>query len=276
MLVLFAAAAAVMALIGFAVWSVRTRRAHQHNLDQARRELGEQIRGVAQMVFDLHDQVAISASDDLELRYDEASVEFNDLEVELAAVGSGADMAALNDRVDRLRWRLEWIEARLEGRPAPPEPRTGSMIIGEERVASSRETVRARQGTCFFDPDHRPGTVPASIDAGSVEMEVLFCRECARTVEDGDIPEPRLLQAGSRRVPAARASLGFGGLGLEVPDRFRIVSRDSGRPISVDWSAWPSPAPSSARSEQLPRRSRRASRSDARRKQRSRQSRQAR
>lgn len=250
-----AGAGAVVVAIVFAVWTLQNQRSHARNLEGARHELGEQIRGVAQMVFDLNDEVAVSRSADIEARYDEASVEFTELESQLTACDSGPDMAALNDRVDLLRWRLEWIEAHIEGRPAPPEPRSGSIVVGDERVTSTRPTIRARQGTCFFDPDHRPGTVPAVVDAGSVEIEVLFCRECARSVEDGDVPEPRLLQAGSRRVPAARAPLEYGGLGLEVPDRFRIVNRDAGRPLSADWSAYPSPA--LARSDRLPTKSRR-------------------
>lgn len=233
---LLVVAAAVVVVVGFGVRALANQRVRRRDLEDARGELGEEVRGVAQMVFDLHDPVAISDSDDLEVRYDEASVEFTELEDRLEAVDNGADMAALKDRVDRLRWRLEWIEARLDGRPAPAEPRTGSMLIGDEQVASSRTTIRAREGGCFFDPDHRPGTVPASIDAGNVEMEVLFCRECARSVEDDIIPEPRMLQAGSRRVPAAKAPTSSGGLGLDLPDRFRIMNRDTGRPLSVDWS----------------------------------------
>lgn len=229
-------AAVAVVMIGFALWTLRNRQLRRRNLEDARSELGDEIRGVAQMVFDLHDPVAISDSDDLQIRYDEASVEFTELESQLDAVDNGADMAAMKDRVDRLRWRLEWIEARIDGRPAPAEPRTGSMLIGDERVASSRTTIRSREGSCFFDPDHRPGTVPASIDAGNVEMEVLFCRECARLVEDGTIPEPRLLQVGSRRIPAAKAPIASRGLGLDLPDRFRIMNRDTGRPLSVDWS----------------------------------------
>ncbi len=265
LLIALAVAALVVVIVGFVVWNITVQRAARNNLEQARGELAEQIRGVAQMVFDLNDPVTISGSDDLEHRYDEASVEFNELEDRLSGIDNGPDMAALNDRIDMLRWRLEWIEARIDGRPPPREPRSDSMVIGDERVDSSRQRVRSREGTCFFDPDHRPGTVPASVDAGSVVIDVLLCRDCDRKLEDGVVPEPRILQSGSRRVPAARAPLSYGGLELDIPDRFRISGRDLGRPISVDWSQWPSPAPSKARSEQLPNRSSRGRRPRSRR-----------
>lgn len=226
------------------------------NLEAARSELNDQVSAIAQMVYDLNDRVTLSDDDDLQLRFQEASIEYNEVDESLDTIDNGPDMAELNDRVDQLRWRLDWVEARLDGRPVPPEP-VAEPAIPLQTSDNRSERVRARHGTCFFDPDHRPGTVPATVDAVDSQLDVLICRECARRIDAGDVPEPRLVQVGQRRVPAARAPLGYGGIGLALPDLFRILTRSSGRALDVDWRSWPAPTSSPRqipRRERLPRR----------------------
>ncbi|MEE9413855.1 MAG: hypothetical protein V3V01_01145 [Acidimicrobiales bacterium] len=238
-------------------------KAREQNLEVARSELNAQVSGIAQMVYDLNDRVTLSDDDDLMLRFQEASIEYNAVNELLDGIDNGPDMAELNDRVDQLRWRLDQVEAKLDGRPLPPEP-VADRLPSQQTSDNRSERVRARHGTCFFDPDHRPGTVPAIVDAGDTQIDVLICRECARRIEAGDLPEPRLVQVGQRRVPAARAPLGYGGIGLALPDLFRILTRSSGRPIDVDWRSWPSPNPvprQIPRRERLPRRRGRSGRS---------------
>ncbi len=249
---------------GAALYSKRqTTKRREENLEKAKAELNNQVSAIAQMVYDLNDRVTLSSDDDLQLRFQEASIEYNEVSDLVDRVDNGPDLAELNDRVDALRWRFDWVEAKLEGRTPPAEPVTSDPWVEPQTSDNRTERVRARRGTCFFDPDHRPGTVPASIETGAQDLDVLICRECARRLEAGELPDPRLVQVGQRRVPAARAPLGYGGIGLALPDLFRILTRSSGRPIDVDWRNWPMPRQQQTlpRNDRLPRRRSSAGRS---------------
>ena len=234
----------------------KAEKAAEENLEVARAEMHEQLSAIAQMVFDLNDRVTLSDDADTTLRFQEASVQYNDLKDKVDRIENGPDMAEFNDDVDQLRWQLDWVEAKLDGRPLPAEPIANEPFVVPQTSDATSEKVRSRRGTCFFDPDHRPGTVPATIDTGAENHDVLICRECARRLENGETPEPRIVQVGRRRMPAARAPLGYGGIGLALPDLFRILTRNVGRPVDVDWRTWPAPRQQHPlpRADRLPRR----------------------
>ncbi len=234
----------------------KAEKAAEQNLEVARAEMHEQLSAIAQMVFDLNDRVTLNDDADTTLRFQEASVKYNDLKDKVDLIENGPDMAEFNDEVDQLRWQLDWVEAKLDGRPLPAEPVPNEPPIVPQTSDATSEKVRARRGTCFFDPDHRPGTVPATVDTGSESHDVLICRECSRRLENGETPEPRIVQVGRRQMPAARAPLGYGGIGLALPDLFRILTRNVGRPVDVDWRSWPAPRQQHRlpRPDRLPRR----------------------
>ncbi len=89
-----------------------------------RAEIREQLRSNADHVIDLGDRIA-HADDDLRSMYEEAAQAFQDVSLGLDDASTSAEIDALDDRIDRAAWQFDVIEARLDGRTPPPEPRIG-------------------------------------------------------------------------------------------------------------------------------------------------------
>lgn len=91
-------------------------------LAEDRAEIREQLRNNADHVIDLGDRIA-NADDDLRRMYEEAAQTFQDVSLGLDDASTSAEIDALDDRLDRAAWQFDVIEARLDGRTPPPEPR---------------------------------------------------------------------------------------------------------------------------------------------------------
>ncbi len=267
-------AVGVIAFLGFSFWSKRkVAKQQQANLEQARSEIKSQLSSIAQMVYDLNDRVTLSDDDDIRGDFATASGEYQSLVEAVDAADDGPELAALTDRADQLRWQMEVIEARLEGReppPAPVEPRTSDDHLDDhDRIpVEPRRRTRARSATCFFNPRHRSGVVPATVSMEGDDLDVMICRECSRQLRDGEVPETGYVDVGRRRVPAALAPVGYGGLGLALARLPKISVEGLGQPLQLDWesAADQLPAPGRRpRNEALPARRRRTTRSRRRR-----------
>lgn len=92
-------------------------------LAEDRAEIREQLRNNADHVIDLGDRIA-HADDDLRTMYEEAAQAYQDVSLGLDEASTSAEIDALDDRIDRAEWQFEVIEARLDGRTPPPEPRS--------------------------------------------------------------------------------------------------------------------------------------------------------
>lgn len=95
-------------------------------LAEDRAEIREQLRNNSDHVIDLGERIA-NADDDLRRRYEEAAQTYQDVSLGLDDAATAAEIDALDDRLDRAEWQFEVIEARLDGRTPPPEPRPGGV-----------------------------------------------------------------------------------------------------------------------------------------------------
>ena len=235
------------------------------NLAKAKAEVLTQVNGLGSLIYDLDARLKIEGTDAARRRFEQAGSDYADLKRDIDDADSGPDVAEVASRVDGVKWSLESIEAELDGRPAPsrPAPRIDSPSAEPDRAPSPRRSgpdlgplgrpgrrsrSRSRRSpggevasidrssACFFDPDHRSGTVPVSIESSRGEVAAFVCRSCARRLEAGERPAPRLLDVGDRQVAAAAAPSGYGGLGMSLPDLFNIKTGQMTSGAEFDWS----------------------------------------
>jgi hypothetical protein len=76
---------------------------------------------------------------------------------------------------------------------------------------------------CFFDPTHGAGTDHATIETSAGRREVRVCSYCATKLRSGQTPQPRMIEVGGRRVPAAKAPRSHGGGGYDDLGDFSVV-----------------------------------------------------
>ncbi|NNE72314.1 MAG: hypothetical protein HKN26_01485, partial [Acidimicrobiales bacterium] len=256
----------LVAMLGFSWWGKRkAARQQEANLEQARTEAKAQLSAIAQFVYDLNDRISLGDDDGLKTEFATASGDYQQLSELVDEADTGPELAELADKVDTLRWKMEAFEARLEGREPPPrpaEPRSRAEHRDDhDRIPiSSRGRSRSSRTACFFDPQHRPGVVPATVEMDRESVDVLLCRDCSRRLRDGQQPDPRYVNVGRRKVPAALAPLGYGGLGLLLASLFNVRTNDMTQGVAFDWSShvagMPKPG-SRPRAERLPTRPRR-------------------
>ncbi len=259
----------VLGFMAFSFWSKRkATKQQQANLEQARGEIKSQLSSIAQMVYDLNDRVTLSDDDEVRGDFAKASGEYQMLVEEVDVADDGPELAALTDRADQLRWQMEVIEARLDGReppqaPVAPRNREAHLDDHDRIPVEHRRRTRARSATCFFNPRHRSGVVPATVSMQGDDLDVLICRECSRRLRDGEEPETGYIDVGRRRVPAALAPVGYGGLGLALAKLPRISVEGMGQPLQLDWGGAVDEMPAAGRrprNEALPSRPRRTRR----------------
>lgn len=237
------------------------------NLEKARAEVEGQLNGLGSLIYDLDARLKIEGEDTARRRFEQASSDYADLKREIADADSGPEVADVASRVDDVKWSLEAVEADLDGRPLPPrpvdpvpspqpdrpseraEPRSGQRRgpdlgpLGRRKGSSSRRRPIPggdvpsieRSTACLFDPSHRAGSVPVTIESSRGDQSAFICRACARRLESGERPNPRLVDIGQRQVAAAAAPTGYGGLGLSLPDLFKIKTGSMTEGLDYDW-----------------------------------------
>lgn len=166
------------------------------DLEEDRIEIEEQLKNNADRVISLGDQVIASGDTGLIDLYEEASQTYQDVSHLIDETETAAGIDELDDRIDKAEWQFEVIEARLAGRPAPPEPQYGDPIGPEDKPASG--------------PLPPP---PAAADQrGQQDRSVITSPTTGR-----EYRRPSGTQAPTRtqrRTPTRRRSGGLGGGGL--------------------------------------------------------------
>ncbi len=224
----------LVVIVGGAVWFLRrrARRVDRDEIDRARAEIRSQLEAIAHHIVEREDEIDLAGHEEAIDLFRAANATYAAASERVAETENLLELAELNNDVDRARWQLEAADALIEGRPLPPEPEP------EKPVA------------CFFDPTHEPGTEEATIRTSAGNKEVRVCGRCARELERGERPEPRMIEVGGRRVPAAKAPRSHGGLGMGGLSIFEVIlgglgalaasrgsagSRSPRRGVDLDW-----------------------------------------
>ena len=206
----------LLALVGLALvrGSRATRRVAQSNVAQARAEVQHQVDALAERILSFADGVLLGPPD-AQHAYAQATAEFKVASEGLEQARTRADLAELNDELDRARWQLEVATALTEGREPPPTP-------AGERPA------------CFFDPDHGAGVKEAMLQTPAGARAIGVCDYCAMKLERGEAPRARQLKVGRRSVPAPKAPREYGGRAQTNLDTFSVSIGDRA-PVSYRW-----------------------------------------
>lgn len=94
---------------------------HVHTADAKSHTMLE-IQEMSDLILDLEPRVTIANDADLKRRYTDASKTYSEVLEHAEQVETGHDVADLRLEIARARWKLDVIDAELEGRTPPPEP----------------------------------------------------------------------------------------------------------------------------------------------------------
>ncbi|MCB0973617.1 MAG: hypothetical protein KDB86_03545 [Actinobacteria bacterium] len=191
----------VIAAIGVGIW-LFMRRGKKKNKDrqleqvaEARNEIGSLISAISTEIVELEPTVAIADNAAAEKHYSDANVEFLDAQDRLEKAKTLPELEAVSQQLGIVRWNLDATSALLSGKKVPNAPTAASRV-------------------CFFDPSHRNVVETAEILSNGQTIEVPVCQSCAATLEKGEMPPIRTINAGGRAVPAPQAPTSHGGGGM--------------------------------------------------------------
>jgi len=190
LLILFLGLAAFLA-VRFFTGRRRKAAALEKEMQEDRAEIREQLRNNADHVIDLGDRIT-TADDDIRRIYEEAAQTFQDVSLGLDDASTPTEIDALDDRLDRAEWQFDVIEARLDGRTPPPEPR-----IGEGPIGRSATRPGARQPVPPLGNDRSASDRGASDRPAMDADESLFPGRSTGRAPQRRQPTPRRRGGGS-------------------------------------------------------------------------------
>ena len=197
----------IAAIIGGLFWwsKRRANKIDTAEVDRAKAEIRAQLEQVAHDIVEHEHTIDLADNEQAVDHYRDASATYKRVAEEVEQTENLHDLAEMNDDVDVARWQLEAALALVEGRDVPPRPEPD------------------KPAACFFDPTHKPGTEECTIKTSAGDKEVRVCRSCADKLEKGERPEPRMIDVGGKRVPAAKAPKSHGGLGMGGLSIFEVI-----------------------------------------------------
>jgi len=210
-----------VAVVGVIVWrgSRRDRESVERRVEAAKREITDQMSVIANQILELSDRIGLSENDEAEAHFRRGSEIFAAAEDRLEQAQQEADLAELSDDLDDARWELAAAEALLAGEEVPPKP---------------DDTHKPEP--CFFDPTHGAGVEQATLQTPAGSRTVMVCRADADRLRRGERPDPRVIEVGGRRYPAAQAPRSHGGGGLDWLDVFSVIVGGMGDAARYRWN----------------------------------------
>jgi len=107
-----------------AVFRSKRKRTKTLHLSHARDDTQDQITAMSDLILDLEPHLVISNNLELKERFVEAGKTFSDVRDRAERATSGHQVADLRIDIAKARWKLDAIEAELNGKPVPAEPFT--------------------------------------------------------------------------------------------------------------------------------------------------------
>jgi hypothetical protein len=181
----------------------RSARATERRVSEAREQLTSLAGEVADDIVSLNDLVAAFDDPTVTEHYREANRIFAAAEEGIASATHERELVDLSTQLTEAEWRLEAVEAIVDGREPPQKPAD-------------------RPIECFFHST-KAGVEEATIETPAGSRTVSVCRECAERLRKGEAPVDRLVQVGGRQVPVGMAPRSHGGGGLDAMDVFAIM-----------------------------------------------------
>lgn len=120
MFVLLAVITGILALAS--IRSSRKKTARRVHTADAKTHTMAEIQEMSDLILELEPRVTIADDAAIKARYTDASKTYSEVLEHAGQVETGHDVADLRLEIARARWKLDVIDAELEGRTPPPEP----------------------------------------------------------------------------------------------------------------------------------------------------------
>jgi hypothetical protein len=104
--------------------SSRKKTARRVHTAGARSDTKDEVQAMSDLILDLDPRVTIANDAALKERYVDASATFREVLEHADAADTGHEVADLRIEIAKARWKLDVIDAELDGRTPPPEPLT--------------------------------------------------------------------------------------------------------------------------------------------------------
>ena len=112
------------ALAVLSLRSAQKKKARKVHTAPARDNTAEEIKEMSDLILDLDPRVVISNDADLKARFVDASDTYRDVLEKFTGAKTGHELADLRIDISKARWKLDVIDAELEGNDPPVEPFT--------------------------------------------------------------------------------------------------------------------------------------------------------
>ncbi len=109
---------------GFAFLSSKKKKNRKVHTLPARDNTAGELQEMSDLILDLDPRVTIANDADLKARYVDASDTYRDVLEKFQSATTGHELADLRLDISKARWKLDVIDAELEGEEPPPEPYT--------------------------------------------------------------------------------------------------------------------------------------------------------
>lgn len=104
------------------VRSARKKKSRRVHTADARVDTKAEIQAMSDLILDLDPRITIANDAELKARYVDASDTYREVLEHADQAVTGHEVADLRIEIAKARWKLDVIDAELEGTPAPPEP----------------------------------------------------------------------------------------------------------------------------------------------------------
>jgi hypothetical protein len=202
------------------------------HLRLSRKAADEDVTVFGEELTELHFET-LSTDLDVEMRrdYQQALDSYERAKELVGTASSGEDVRSVTSMLEDGRFAQACLLARRDGDPLPD-----------------------RRPPCFFNPAHGPARTDVMwAPPGGVAREIPVCPVCSHRLEEGQVPEIRLVRLGNRRVPWFTSgpayeswALGYYGAAVETGrlQADRLTGMYGGPVLAGgpgDWSGWSDP-----------------------------------
>ena len=218
---------AIPTAIGGAIWWNRRRQRHRDDdaIEESQAELRAQLNVVAANIVEHADRIQLSEQAEAIDHFRDANEIYASADARIENADDLLELAEISDQIDLARWHFETADALVNGREPPPKPQPDAPAA------------------CFFDPTHKPGTEPATLNTKAGSKEVRVCEQCAGQLRAGKRPSTRDISVERLPTPAGKAPRSHGGGGMGGLDAFEIIlgrlGSVLGGGVDFDWGSNP-------------------------------------